>query len=239
MRVFTNLLLFVALPLVATSAYAVPMLQLGIGGGEYDLATETIVTSDDAFTLYAYGNGVDTAESHYISIALTPQSGPDPVAFGSFEFAGTTYDIDNMSFGNPPFEDYMHKDPKDLSSHGVYETHFLEIEFLFSDLLTTGLVNTQDDPDHVPTGAGDDLFYRGFAVDVSNLLPDFGLHFDLYNTSLKDGDVDVDNFAPFSHDAGTGTSTATVPEPRSLIILALALLLLAATTPLSSIRSRS
>ena len=42
----------VCLPLVAS---AVPVLQLDIGGGTYDPVTETVVTSDSSFTVYAYG----------------------------------------------------------------------------------------------------------------------------------------------------------------------------------------
>ncbi|PCJ23943.1 MAG: hypothetical protein COA96_10675 [SAR86 cluster bacterium] len=218
------------LPLLAVSAFAVPTLQLGIGNGIYDLATETIVAPDDIFTLYAYakatGNkAIDVNQSHYISIALTPQTGPTPEPFGSFDFAGTTYDINNMDYGNPPFESVLEHDAGDMSSHGVFNTFFLEIEFLFSDLMITGNINTENNPEHVPDGAGNKLYYMDFAVDVSNLLPNFGLHFDLYNSHLIGGDVDVDNFAPFSHDAGTG-EVSSVPEPDSFTLFALALCLL-------------
>ena len=192
-------------------------------GGEYDLLSETIVTTDNTFTLYAYGNkAIDTNEKHYISIALTPQTGPATEPFGSFDFGGTPYDITDMVYGNPPIEAALGHDPGDLASHGVFDTFFLEFEFYFSTSMTTASVNTEDDPGHVPTGSGDDLYYQSFNVNVSNLLPGFCLHFDLYNTEFKlYGDIDMDNFAPYSHDAGT------VPEPAAVSLLAMALLLLA------------
>ncbi|MBL4574140.1 MAG: choice-of-anchor N protein [Gammaproteobacteria bacterium] len=218
-----------AFSLVGVSAYGVPTLQLGIGGGEYDLLTETVVSTDNLFTLFAYGKAtggkaIDVTESHYISIALTPQTGPVPEPFGSFQFNGTTYDVDNMDYGNPPFEAVLDHEPGDLAPHSVFNTFFLELEFLFSASMTTATVNTQDSPDHVPTGLGGDLYYQSFDLDVSNLLPGFGLHFDLYNSEFIAGDVDIDNFAPFSHDAGTAEP---VPEPTTISLLALSLLTIA------------
>ena len=218
-----------SLTLLSSMAAAVPILQLGIGGGSYDGTTETIVTSSNTFTLYAYakatGNkAIDVNESHFVSIALTPQIGPGPEPFGSFQFEGSSYDIDSpeVMYGNPPLEDYLDKDPGDLSTHGQFPTYYMEYEFLFSSSMTTGTVNTQDSPSHVPTGSGSDLYFAAFEVDVTNLLPGYGLHFDLYNAKLKNnGDVDIDNFAPFSHDAGTVAST--VPEPSILLLLLTAL----------------
>ena len=73
-KVLASTLLFA----VANLAYALPVLQLGIGGGVYDTSTETIVTTNPTFTLYAYGkatggNAIDLTETHYISIAFGGQ----------------------------------------------------------------------------------------------------------------------------------------------------------------------
>ena len=206
MSISIKVLSFLSLAFASAATFAVPTLQLGIGGGEYDLLSETIVTSDHSFTLYDYGHAtgnkaIDTSEKHYISIALTPQTGPATEPFGSFDFGGTPYDITDMVYGNPPIEAALGHDPGDLASHGVFDTFSLEFEFYFPASMTTASVNTEDDPGHVPTGSGSDLYFQSFNVDVSNLLPGFGLHFDLYNTDYKSyGDIDMDNFAPYSGD---------------------------------------
>lgn len=213
------------------SAYAIPTLQLGIGGGFYDLATETIVTSSTSFTLYAYakatGNkAIDLNEDHFISIALSPQIGPVEVPFGSFTFAGSSYDISSpdVIFGNPPLEDDPDRDPGDLAEHGQFPTFYVEHSFKFSGL-TTEQVNTQDSPSHTPTSmSGGSLYFAEFEVDVANLLAGFGLHFDLYNTKRKNGDLDIKNFAPFSHDAATTLQVTPVSEPSTQVLLLLGLL---------------
>ena len=48
------------------------------------------------------------------------------------------------------------------------------------------------------------------------------MHFDLYNTSLRNGDRDAGVNAPFSHDAQGGNK---VPEPTSMGLMAAGLLI--------------
>ena len=226
-----------------SGANAVPVLQLGIGDGAYDLTTETIVTSSSTFTLYAYakatgGKAIDLSEEHYISVALTPQIGPVEVPFGSFTFAGSTYDINSpeVVYGNPPLEDDPDRDPGDLPEHGQFPTFYVEHGFNFSGL-TTGLVNTQYSPSHIPTlESGGPLYFAEFEVDVTNLLDGFGLHFDLYNTKRKNADLDIDNFAPFSHDAATTLPVTPVSEPSTLALLLGGLLALFRTSRHHSFR---
>ena len=173
-------------------------------------------------------------------------TGPDLFDFGSFDFGGVTYDMNDVVYGVPPLEANLDHDPGDLSTHGVYPTLFIQHQFKFSSTQTTASVNTQDTPGYNPvSNPGDDLYYMLFDVDMSNLTGSFGLHFDLYNTSLSvttvcvtppkpagwkgkwkpapvctttpTGDVDKNDFAPYSHDA------MMVPEPAPLLLLGLGL----------------
>jgi hypothetical protein len=232
---FFKYLAGLAVSVVTLSVQAVPTLQLDIIGGVYDNSDETIVTSANQFSLVAYGGGskFDLNDDYFISIALTPQIGPDLVDFGSFSFAGNTYDMYSMVYGSPPIENGAFLQPHDdgdLPPHGVFPTLFAEYQFNFSSLQTSASVNTQDVTGSDPTSnPGNALFYMLFNVDISNLFAGFDLHFDLYNTAVKrGGDIDVDDFAPFSHDAGTRDRTvAEVPEPAPLMLLGLGMLVLA------------
>lgn len=207
------------------AAQAIPMLQLGIGNGYYDTETETSVTNAGQFTLFAYGKAtgnktVNVNETHYISVAVSPKLGPAPEPIGTFSIGTNNFTIADMVYGNPPIEDFLEKDPHDLSSHGVFDTFFLEIAFQFSASQTTASVNVQDDPDHVPvSGSGNALYYKAFDIDVTGMLAGYNLHFDLYNVKLRNGgDIDVNNFAPFSHDAGSHYQ-AEVDEPGVVLLL--------------------
>ncbi len=208
-------------------ASAYPLLQLDIGGGVYDLETETIVGSSDPFTLYAlltpWHNATTSqinaflAETYYISVALTPKTAPPGGSFGSFVFDGTTVDAtSDMSYGVPPLEANLAFDANDLSKHGIFETYFVEFDFAFSALNTALAYNTADDPGGPAAGSG--AYFAAFNVDSTGLAAGYNLHFDLYNTAVRqNGDVDRDDFAPFSHDAEC--CVQKVPEPGTLLLL--------------------
>ena len=71
-------------------------------------------------------------------------------------------------------------------------------------------------------GAGGTQYWASFQVDVTNL-EEFLLHFDLYNTDVRNCTgaencetvVSRDDFAPFSHDA----QSPPVPEPATMLLL--------------------
>ena len=228
--------LIVLFMMISGATLATPALQLDIVSGDtyYDTGDQTVITSSDTFTLFAYGNtadgngsAADLTQQHFISIAISPVGTTAGTDFGSFVFAGTTYTSADLVFGAPPIESNLSFDPGDLSKHGVYETLYTQVGFFFDPTQTRSDVNVQDNPGTDPAAnSGTAIAYYGFNVDASGLLDGFELHFDLYNTDFARKsltDLDVTDFAPFSHDAGTGCCRKTVPVPSSLSLMRIGL----------------
>lgn len=212
------------------NAQAIPMLQLDIGGGTYDTTTETTITSDPTFTLYAYltpdkqtGSQTDAEYQayldsllnmdYYISSAIVPKTSSANDDFGSFMLDGVSYDYTDMSYGTPPLENNPSitqlYDPLDLQKHDIFDTSFLETKFKFDGNNIIPAFNVQDG-----TTANRDMYVAAFDFDIHDLFHGINLHFDLYDTVVKsNGDIDRNDFAPFSHDAGTA-----VPEPQTLVL---------------------
>ena len=233
------------LSLTGTNSYAIPTLQLDISDGTYEYDTSTIITSSDSFTLYAYlieNCKNSLSDTYYISVALIPatSTGQD---LGTLIINGMTVDVtSDMTYGIPPLEDIASLqgwDKGDLPKHGIYPTYFYEYEFSFSSLNEISAYNTQDraideTPIDLTINSSGDMFYAAFTIDTSSLDAEYSVHFDLYNTALKSGgDIDVTQFAPFSHDAET---THSVPEPGTLLLLSSGLLGLAALRRTRNIR---
>ncbi len=206
---------------VFSPAFAVPNLQLDILGGNYDSVDQSIVNATNPFTLYAYCQNklnssnclVDTFKVS-LAILFNGQSILAGTNFGSFTFNGTTYGTGGnaLTFGTPPLDTNVIDG--DLPTHSIFPTLFAEQSFTFSSQQTRSSVNTQDTPGTNPLGnLGTDLYYQGFSADVSGLNAGYRLHFDLYSVTGI-GNLDIKNFAPFSHDAYAENHTQTkVPEP--------------------------
>jgi hypothetical protein len=244
--------LAVALLVSAGGVLAVPTLQLTIQGGTYNNGTETTVATTNPFTLYALltpQNNCDTAcltallaDTYYVSAAVVPMTGPTGASLGSFTFDGATVNVTGgMVYGSPPLETVLSlvgSDPGDLASHGIFETYFTEFSFTFDGTVSTTPFDAQTtQPANALVDTNGGMYFVPFTVNVSGLTAGTQIHFDLYNSSVVAckndncvaGDIDVDDFAPFSHDAqsssssssstGTGTSSSNgIPEPGTLTL---------------------
>jgi type II secretory pathway pseudopilin PulG len=237
------------------SAQAIPTLQLDIQGGVYNTATQTVVSTTNPFTLYAYllpggtANGIGNAptaalgDTYYISAAITPQVAT-AANLGTFKINGVPISVTSgMVYGTAPMNDYDQGfDPGDLAKHGIFETYFVQFAFTFNPSNTATAYNTQNTPGVGPTlDPNGSMYFQAFNIDTSGLDPNYFVHFDLYNSLtapvtnrvctgtgknkscidvVQGYDIDVNSFAPFSHDAESGQ----VPEPSSLLLLGFGLM---------------
>lgn len=220
------------LGLASQQASAVPSLQLDILGGTYDTSTESIMSTSGSFSLYAYGLASDfsTTDTLYLAIALMPQTSVES-NIGSFSFTPsggsmvTVNVTDDMTYGVPPLETVaalLGNDGGDLGQHGVYETYFYEYGFTLSGG-ESAEYNTQDMAGSGPQ-LGTGMLYQSFAFNMGALPIGYGLHFDLYTSTVREcannpncvgPDIDADQFAPFSHDA----QAMPIPEPETYAML--------------------
>lgn len=236
MRAFKLCVLSAVFAFATATAEAYPILQLDILGGHYDPVTETVVSDGDTFTLVALltPNGAPgaaatlLADTYYVSAAVSPQQNIFANNLGTFSWNGDNYDVtDDMTYGTPPLEllSPLH-DGGDLGNHSVFPTFFREFSFTFSAANRTVSYNVADNPGGLTqTSATTGIsYYAVFNVNTA-LTGNNVLHFDLYNDQFRSFglDRDVDNFAPFSHDAES--SSEKVPEPGSMLLMSMGLLI--------------
>ncbi len=235
LSVMTAIVLLTAL---GTKAEAVPLLQLDIQGGVYDPVTQTIVAPGGQFTLYAIltpKTNSTAAEitallskQYFVAAALSPQLAPPGGNLGSFTIGlqggtqNTVSATSGMTYGVPPLEtmsSLQGMDPGDLAQHGMYPTYFYQLGFYFSPLNTAVTYNTATNPGGPTPSATGGSYYVAITGNNTLLSNLYRLHFDLYNEAVYNcatkknpaacADVDIDSFAPFSHDA----EVTQVPEP--------------------------
>lgn len=240
-RLTSLVVVFAAMASAVPAALASPLLQLDIQNATYVTATDggTTEATTHNFTLYAFLTppaGTTTAQlnamlndTYYIAAAISPQVSTaqdlGAFSFGS-SFVRATQD---MVYGDPPFERYLGgaaSDTGDLATHNIYNTYFKEFSFKFQsaqrattyDVVTEGNGSQNNGPTAQSNGG---MYYMAFTVDTWHLNPNYKIHFDLYNETLKSGnDLDINKYAPFTYDAQSRYgSGAPLPEPTSLLLL--------------------
>ncbi len=245
MRLFkTMLFAAIFVGFVTGAAQAVPVLQLDMAGGVYDPITQTIVapggSNVEVFALLTPGKITSRlTANYYLSIALQPAISA-PADLGLFSVNGTDYSVTGgLTYGNPPIEtiaSLQGYDPGDLPQHGIFPTYFTEVPFTFDANNRAVTYNTADNPGGLTPSPTGNSYFATFALDTSKLSGAYALHFDLYDEVIRDcvkkgsctaGDIDVDRFAPFSHDA----QTTQVPEPASGLLLLLGSGMIAGALP--------
>jgi len=219
--------------MAAPPAKAVPELQLGIAGGVWDAASETVFATSNSFSLYAYSQS--QPGNFFLSMALVGPGGSVSAAgsYGSFTIGASTINVTSgMVYGTPPVEAFQAADAGDLAPHGIFPTYFKEQAFTFSATDKSGLFNTQDHPTWGPQ-AGTGMYFHKFDINVSGLNAGYGIHFDLYNETICSknkgqcsgaSDIDVNKFAPFSHDAQGMVTNIPEPETYAMLLAGLGLM---------------
>lgn len=207
---------------LASSAFAIPGLQLYIAGATYDDVTETWVTNAASFDLYVVGQAGNN--NVHVSMALDHPANSTPGC--SIGVNGTNYG--SFSYGYAPLDYYASQwnGGKDLPKHGIYPAWYTE--FMAGSFGQAGYIGNTNpdfawaygDPYWVPTdgylATGNTLGeYKKFTINVNG---NCGVHFDAYTLNA---DGSVNRFAPFSHDAEKGHTP--VPEPASMLLFGLGL----------------
>jgi len=204
--------------------WAIPSLQLDIAGGTYDSASQTIIAPANPFSLYSLvdPSTLSAGGTFYLSAAIVPKTSDG--SFGSFTVNGVTYSSANMVYGNPP--SLTLENSGELPSHGIYDTYYAEIAFQFDPNNKALSYNTATTPGGFTSSDSGSLLYSAFNVDMSGLLNTTTVHFDLYNVKLdRKGNLVVDQFAPFSHDA-QGASFQVPDSSSTMVLLGIGMIVL-------------
>jgi hypothetical protein len=184
-------ILLVPLALFASSAMAVPELQVGDADGgtceSYDNITEDcIVGATFSVTSDAAGTG-------YIVFGAVPKTAIDTFNIAPTGDEGALALVDS-GYGAPPFSD-----PNALAPHGIFDTY---VEVYAVNFNTQGVVCNSDPADG--SDCESDWYIEYIDINVASLID--GLHIDLFRCtsgSVEGGDCQIESgtdFAPFSHD---------------------------------------
>lgn len=220
------LLVTVGLAGMASTALAIPVLQLYIDGATYDSVTETwVITTTDPFDLWVIGD-VDKFGTIY-DVKLSAAVSTSEIG-GSITLAPTTTSVltdpstpsaptPTANFPSADGAIPQQGDGTSLPPHGIYQDGTSFFEWDLGDFTLT------DSPigdfiDTFPIEFPDNGQINVYTVTVSGFTQ---VHFDAYDHVITGGNHAKLVFAPFSHDA-----EASVPEPATLLLLGSGLMVL-------------
>lgn len=183
--------LFASLTLFASSAMAIPSLQVGDADGGtcniYDITAEDCLVGGQ-FTVTSLEAG-----AAYVVFGAVPETGDDTFTIDP-QIDGSSLALVEYGYGTPPFED-----SNSLAPHGIFATYVEVYRLDFDGPLVT-IYNTQ------PGNEGDSASGYIETIDLNLTALANGLHIDLFRCSsgsVEGNDCQITNgndFAPFSHD---------------------------------------
>jgi hypothetical protein len=98
--------------------------------------------------------------------------------------------------------------------HGIFNTFYAEIPFVFSSNSKAKAYDVQKQPGVPESDPNGEFYYQSFNVDVSNMGVGYNVHFDLYDEIIHGKKASV-VFAPFSHDV---ESNHLVPDGGTTLV---------------------
>lgn len=234
-----GLTLFAAIVLHASTAHAIPVLQLYVEGASYDTVTETWEitpvngSGGGVFRLWVIGNTTQTINDVRLAAAYDVNAGgPDLVdiniigsttgGYGGFTDPSVSQTPTFIQYRNDGSTPVM-GDGKLLPTHGEYGPGTAWQEFMLGDF------NLRDSPiadfiNTTPSPGGQTGQINVYEISVLNTstVHPLEIHFDVYDHIEAKGRIKA-VFAPFSHDVGgdpgTDVDVTVAPAPGAWVLV--------------------
>ncbi len=206
---------------MATTANAVPLLQIYIEGATYDDDSETWITKESSFTLWVIANTQGPGSKGEIrDIKLVATAVNQDMS--DLEITGTTTDLvtDPSIAQNPELVQSGRGDHHTLPKHGIFNEDSHWHEYVLGDMGLSdspiGDATKNGFPEYL-AGIEQNAQINAYHVEKS---PYTTIHFDAYGYY---GNKNKYTFVPFSHDG----EAAAINEPTSIAIMLFGLIGLA------------
>lgn len=230
MRKLTILLSALGLAVLsASSALAIPELQLYIEGATYDAGSETWVTeSTGSLRLWAVGNVGAKGPILDVKLAIAYASGLTPTFGLTGSTAGGYNGFDDPSAASDPVFSQTQDgtqpllgDGDPLPAHGIYGAGTAWSEYKLGDFtLEDSYIADFSGATDTPVPGGEKGQINVYDISFSGVPEGSTFHFDLYDHYYNKQENAVYTKAPFSHDGETGGQPGEpVPEPGTLALV--------------------